>query len=129
ASVRYLHLDAERMCAYVSACGLAVTQCDFEAKAPPIAVDASAIPAMLKRSETLWGTALPYYLRIAKSADAEVRSLNEAVEQVEGSDEREGFLAIAYQDGGLISVSGVLLPFQAEARNANWWAPYRSALR
>lgn len=121
--MRYFHLDAEGMSAYVSASGLVVAQCDFEAKTPPIAVDASAIEAMLKRSETLWGAALPYYLRVSRSAEANARSLKEAVEQVEASAEGETFLAVAHHDGGLISVSGVLLPFQVNAEDGACGGP------
>lgn len=117
------------MCAYASASGLVVTQCDFEAKTPPIAVNANAIEAMLKRSETLWGAALPYYLRISRSADASALSLKEAVEKIEASAEGETFLAVAHHDGGLISVSGILLPFQVDAQTGDWWRPYRYASR
>ncbi len=114
---------------YASASGLLVIQCDFEAKTPPIPVDAGAIEAMLKRSDTLWGAALPYYLRVSRSAEANARSLKEAVEQVEASAEGETFLAVAHHDGGLISVSGVLLPFQVDAKDGAWWRPYKYASR
>jgi hypothetical protein len=33
------------------------------------------------------------------------------------------FLLAAYQDGGLISVSGLQLSFQKRAEPADWWAP------
>jgi hypothetical protein len=124
--MRYLHLDAAPMCAYLSASRLMVARCDFEAKTPSIAVDASAIEAMLKRSEALWGAALPYYPQISRSAEADASSLKA---QIEGSSERQTFLAVAYQDGGLISVSGVLLPFQVDVGEADWLAPYKSASR
>ena len=127
--MRYFHLDAARMCAYVSASQLAVAKCDFEAKTPPVAVNASAIEAMLKRSETLWGAALPYYLRISRSADASALSLKEAVAQIESSAAAETFLAVAHHDGGLVSVSGVLLPFQVDAKTGDWWSPYKYASR
>jgi hypothetical protein len=128
-SMRYFHLNAERMSGYVSASGLVVARCDFGAMALPIVVDASAIETMLKRSETLWGAALPYYLRVSRSAEAHARSLKEAVAQIEASAEGETFLAVAYQDGGLISVSGVLLPFQVDAESGDWWRPYKYASR
>ncbi|HYD05104.1 MAG TPA: hypothetical protein VEC60_05240 [Reyranella sp.] len=127
--MRYLHYDAARLCEYISVSGLLVAQCDFESKAPPNAVDVSAIQTMLKRSETLWGTALPYYLWISKSAEGNTASLAEAVAQIESSADQEKFLIVAYQDGGLISVSGIRLPFQVDARKADWWGPYKSASR
>jgi hypothetical protein len=127
--MRYFHLDAAPMCSYVSASGLVVARCDFEAKAPPITVDAGAIAAMLKRSETLWGAALPYYLRVSISAQVTAQSLKDAVEQIEASAEGETFLAVAHHDGGLVSVSGVLLPFQVGAEGGDWWRPYKYASR
>jgi hypothetical protein len=33
------------------------------------------------------------------------------------------FLVVAYQDGGIISVSGTMLPFQMSAERAEWWGP------
>jgi hypothetical protein len=128
-SVRYLHDEAARLCEYISALGLAVAKCDFQRKVPPIAVDTAEIRAMLKRSETLWGTALPHFLSISKSAEADVPTLEQTVVQTEASAEREKFLVVAYQDGGLISVSGMVLPFQVDARRAEWWRPYKSASR
>jgi hypothetical protein len=127
--MRYFHNDAARICAYISASGLSVARCDFEAKTPSIVVGAYAVPSMLQRSETLWGAALPYYLRISRSAEADARSLKKAVELIEGSAEEENFLAVAHHDGGLISVSGVLLPFQVDVEKADWWRPYRYASR
>jgi hypothetical protein len=33
------------------------------------------------------------------------------------------FLLVAYQDDGIISVSGTTLPFQTSAKQAEWWRP------
>jgi hypothetical protein len=127
--MRCLHAEAAGIREYVSLLGLAVTRCDFERKYPPTLADADACGEMLERSETLWGTALPYYLYISRSFEAEAPALKQAVEAVEASGARDGFLIVAYQDGGLISVSAVELPFQANARPADWWAPQASAQR
>jgi hypothetical protein len=124
--MRCLHDEALKICEYASALGLVVTRCDVENKSPPAAVEASAIGEMLKRSETLWGTALPYYLCVSETFAAKAPSLKQAVMQVEASPDGKKFLIIAYQDGGLISVSGAMLPFQIDARTAEWWAPYKS---
>jgi hypothetical protein len=125
--MRYLHDEGFRICEYASSLGLAVTRCDVENKSSPTAVEANAIGEMLKSSEILWGAALPYYLCISETFEAKAPSLKEAVLQVEASTDRKKFLIIAYQDGGLISVSGAMLPFQIDARTAEWWAPYKSA--
>ncbi|MBS0219678.1 MAG: hypothetical protein JSR91_02955 [Proteobacteria bacterium] len=127
--MRYLHYEVDEICNYTHSRCLAVSKCDFENKVTPVAVSIDAIEEMLKRSETLWGLALPYYLSIAKSVEANSLTLKEAVEQVEASPSADRFLLVAYQDAGVISVSGVALPFQIAARDAKWWAPYKSASR
>jgi len=127
--MRYLHHGAEEIRKFIESLGLAVTKCDYANPSPPIAADASAIEDMLKQSETLWGAALPYYLSVSKSVEAEALPLKEAVSKIEASSAKDRFLLVAYQDGGMISVSGTVLPFQKEAKIANWWAPYTSASR
>jgi hypothetical protein len=127
--MRYLHYEADQICEYVHSRGLVVTKCDFENKSPPIAAGAGAIEEMLKRSETLWGSALPHYFHVCKFVEAEAPSLKGAVVKIEASTDTDGFLIVGYQDGGLISVSGATLPFQIDARKAEWWAPYKSASR
>jgi hypothetical protein len=127
--MRCLHYEADQICKYVHSLGLVVTKCDFENKFPPIAAGTGAIEEMLKRSGTLWGLALPDYFYISKAFEAEAPTLKEAVLKIEASADADGFLIVAYQDAGLISVSGALLPFQIGARNAEWWAPYKSASR
>jgi hypothetical protein len=127
--MRYLHAEAAGIREYLDLHGLALTRCAVEAKfrSTPAATD--ACNEMLKRSETLWGAALPYYLYVSRSFEADAPALKRAVEEVEASGARERFLIVAYQDGGLISVSAVPLHFQANARRADWWAAYASAQR
>jgi hypothetical protein len=108
---------------------LKVAKCDFEDGKPAVTVSVAAIDEMLSLTDTLWGTALPYYYEVANSPDAVSMPLEQAVASVEGAPWTERFLVVAYQDGGLITVSGVILPFQAGARKAEWWGPYRSAVR
>jgi hypothetical protein len=127
--MRYLHDEAAGIRAYLTLLGLAVTRCDFQRRFQPAPADADACDEMLERSETLWGSALPYYLSVSRSFEADAPALKQAVEAVEASGERDRFLIVAYQDGGLISVSAVELPFQANARPADWWAAYASAQR
>jgi hypothetical protein len=50
-------------------------------------------------------------------------SISEAVAKREALASAEDFLVVAYQDGGLISISGTLLPFQEIAQPAEWWRP------
>lgn len=127
--MRFLHYEVNEICHYVRLLDLSVTRCDFENKSSPMAVDVDAVPEMLKKSETLWGLALPYYLTVAESAMGNAFALGDAVEQIEAIPITERFLLVAYQDAGIISVSGVILPFQIAAKDAKWWAPYKSASR
>jgi hypothetical protein len=76
---------------------------------------------MLEQSQTLWGTSLPHFLRVSKSKVANCLSIGEAVAKTEELVSSEDFLIVAYQDGGLISISGTLLPFQESEKSAEWW--------
>lgn len=127
--MRYLHYEAQPIRDYMQSRHLVVTKCDFENKHPPIEDHLNSIEEMLKRSETLWGAALPYFCYISGSFEANAPSLAKAVPQVEATSDADRFLIVAYQDAGLISISGVELPFQKGARDGKWWAPYRSASR
>jgi len=127
--VRYLHYEAERIRDHIQSQHLAVTRCDFQKKSAPIEVEPSAVAEMLEKSQTLWGTALPHYLYVSQSFKGEAPSLNDAVSNVEALLEADAFLIVAYQDGGLITVSGSKLPFQADVQDASWWGPYKSASR
>ena len=127
--MRYLHYEADGIREYVSSHGLAVMKFDFEGRSESTFEGADAIEEMLKRSETLWGTALPYYLYISEGLAAGRLLLKQAVVEIEASTGTEKFLVVAYQDGGLISISAAMLPFQMTARSADWWAPYTSASR
>lgn len=127
--MRYLHYEANEICQYVRSRNLTITRCDFESKSSPVTVNVDAVPEMLKKSETLWGLALPYYLAVAESAVGNALALGDAVEQIEATPMTKRFLLVAYQDAGIISVSGMILPFQIAARDAKWWTPYKSASR
>jgi hypothetical protein len=122
--MRHLHDEAAGILEYMSSHGLTVTRRDFQGRPGTTAETADAIEEMLKRSETLWGTALPYYLYISKGPEGGPLALKQAVVEIEAAAEPERFLVVAYQDGGVISVSGTVLPFQRTARDAAWWAPY-----
>jgi hypothetical protein len=88
---------------------------------PAVVLDVAGIEEMDKRTETLWGTSLPYYLFVSPLIEDKRLSLQDAVASAESWPSKDRFLLVAYQDGGLISVSGMLLPFQEEARPAEWW--------
>jgi hypothetical protein len=121
--MRYIHQQADNISAYIQTAGLQLTKCSNNGASPPEIVELSSVDDMLARSRTLWGLALPYYLSARSSSDAEAPPLNEAVLQLEAGSARNEFLLVAYQDGGLISVSATNLPFQEKALSADWWGP------
>ena len=53
--------------------------------------------------------------------------LSAAVEHIEAYASASEFLLVGYADGGLISVSRDLLPFQAGLQQAMWWRPHPEA--
>ncbi|WP_440410076.1 hypothetical protein [Neorhizobium petrolearium] len=126
--MRYLHdetdtVAVESMVAFVAAHGLSVSKCDLHGRSAETA-DSAEIGKLIEVSKTAWGDLFPYYLSIS-SGEGKSRPLAYAAEWIEAYGSSTDFLLVNYQDGGLISVSGVLLPFQERARKADWWKPPR----
>jgi hypothetical protein len=122
--MRYLHQEVDEICKYILASGLCVIVCSNDGTAVPSVASTDAITEMLKASNSLWGQVLNYYLRVAKLTEAKCLPLREAVDGVEKDSGLADFLIVAYQDGGLISVSALQLPFQNLAKPAQWWRPW-----
>jgi hypothetical protein len=119
--MRCLHLGAEKICDYVRVRSLVVSKCHSTEPSPVEVVDVVAIKDMDKKTETLWGTRLPYYLFVAPVLEDKGLMLADAVARAESWPSKESFLLVAYEDGGLISVSGMVLSFQEAAAPAEWW--------
>ena len=119
--MRYLHQTPEKICDYVRVRDLVVSKCHSTEALPAVVLDVSAIKDMDKRTETLWGTSLPYYLFVSPLIEDKRLLLRDAVADAESWPSKERFVLVAYQDGGLISVTGMVLPFQEEAQLAEWW--------
>jgi hypothetical protein len=69
------------------------------------------------------GTVLHDYFHINAPASERAVSLNGAVEHVEAYGTPNEFLLAGYHDGGLISVSRRVLPFQDGVAEIDWWGP------
>ena len=83
-----------------------------------------AIDDLLRESQELWGTSAPSYLAVRKShAPPEYGTLADAVASVETTGGTDDYLLIAFQDGGVISVSETRFAFQDDAKPATWWYP------
>jgi hypothetical protein len=122
--MRYLHQDAAGISKHVASLDLSVQVCSNNGTSAPSATSVHAIEEMLKASDLLFGLVLDYYLTVSKSAQAKCLPLAEAVSAVEASASSEEFLIVAYQDGGVISVSGIQHLFQRQASAAQWWRPW-----
>jgi hypothetical protein len=121
--MRYLHYEAGKISRYICENHLHLLKCSYDGVAAPIEAEPGIIAEMFNASETLWGLRLPYYVIASKTPEAEMMSLQEAVSNAETAKIPDAFVVAAYQDGGLITVSGVVLPFQIDALPADWWWP------
>jgi hypothetical protein len=62
------------------------------------------------------------YILVAQHDNSDVAlPLRQAAKEVEMQGGQEVFLLVGYEDGGVISISAALLPFQAHAPSAEWW--------
>jgi hypothetical protein len=121
--MRYIHRSADEICAYIRSADLRVMKCSYDGSSVPAIATPNTVEEMLKQSDTLWGLTLPYYISAAKLVEAKAMPLSDAVLRVEANPACHQFLVVAYQDGGVISISGPMLPFQEQAEPADWWQP------
>lgn len=121
--MRFLHNRTSGIMKFVSRNELCVLKCLYDGSKPPELESASMIEQMLITSDTLWGLALPWYITLSPLAKVPRCTLSEAVLRVEASSKAEDLLLVAYQDGGIISVTCEVLAFQRGARRADWWQP------
>jgi hypothetical protein len=119
--MRFIHKESNEITSYVHSIDMHVMQCNSDGSSMSAEVPASSIEEMLRKADTLWGLALPYYLRISEAPETEAISLEKAVIEVEAPSIENRFLIVGYQDGGIISISGRTLPFQEHAERADWW--------
>ncbi|MGU9980321.1 hypothetical protein ACJ4V0_09785 [Phreatobacter sp. HK31-P] len=120
----YYHRDFSAICSALGAQNLKVWRQSVSGVDAPEPASIDDIANMMQQSEVLWGTALPWYL-VASKTDQLSCSLEGAVSQI-GEGDLTTVLFVAYQDGGLISVSAVAQPFHQNAVPASWWRPWSS---
>ncbi len=121
--MRYLHYEPGKIRDYISENCLRVWKCSFDGSSSPIEAQPDLIVEMFGASQTLWGRRLPYYAVASESSDVERVTLEQVVSEVESLKSSGKFVVAAYEDGGLITASGVVLSFQIDARQADWWWP------
>jgi hypothetical protein len=122
--VRFLHDTSSEISAFCAENKYHVFVVPNKSGTPPTIGKLHAIEDLLHQSQKLWGTSAPFYFVARKSQLLpDDRTLADAVVSVETMAWGDDFLLIAYQDGGLISVSGRRFTFQESAKPAPWWHP------
>lgn len=121
--MRCMHQSASEIRKCADSRALNVVKCNNDGSSSPVTTTSNAIEEMLEQWQSLWGLALPHFICVSNSITANCVSLEKAVAETEAFASGEDFLIVAYQDGGIISISGTLLPFQKTAELAEWWRP------
>ncbi|PKR89713.1 hypothetical protein CXZ10_07385 [Pleomorphomonas diazotrophica] len=118
--MRYIHHDVTAICDFIAGNNLNII------RLPPAEQNSSEIfrtanvEDMLEKSHKLWGTNLDYFFIVTDGDLDNNMDIKKAIEYTESGKIR-GFLLAAYQDGGIISVSNKVYPFQEGAEMAAWW--------
>jgi hypothetical protein len=120
--MQFLHQTADEIYAYIKSRGLHVTKYSADGKSPPTPARPEIVKEMLATSETLWGDSLKWYVGVSGSDAESPLSLHEAVPSIERS-VGENFLVVAFNDGGIFTISSKLLPFQESAKRVDEPSP------
>lgn len=121
--MKCIHHEVGAICSFVTDRGLSIVKLRSKGMHPNEKVPISSIEELLDRSNQLWGKSLEYFLSISEFRDFSGRGLRDTIASFE-TDGAAGFLLVAYQDGGVISISNKMYPFQRDALSAAWWHPY-----
>lgn len=124
--MKFLHDDISEIISFAANSGLKVIRITFEINRPVTLTPGTFddLYGMFEQSKTLWGEDASYYFYLSTNGSLNDYIPINAVRAVETSTEI-CFLLFAYQDGGVISVSGQVLTFQNDAADASWWLPPR----
>lgn len=138
--MRFVHKDIAQILAWLDATGATIHLLEWERE--PVAGGFAFLPSTQKRRAahpakpaTIADVArfaerggheqiklvMTHYLHVALSATGRPLSLEEAVVHVENEGVPGECLLVGHLEGGLISVSRELLPFQQGATPADWW--------
>ncbi|NGP17027.1 hypothetical protein [Devosia aurantiaca] len=120
--MRYLHRAVTGIIEHIEASRLQVWKVTVDSVQHVTSATGEA-EDMMTQSELLYGDVLEHYLVVADTAPQLAQQIECAVRDVESGASLASFLLVAYQDGGLISVSAGELPFQSVAEAADWWRP------
>lgn len=118
--MKYIHHNVTSICGFVEDNNLTMKRINSDGRNSGEVSSTSDLIEMLEKSNQLWGTSLDYFFIVADSGIKDNIDLKKAIISIE-SGALPGFILVAYQDGGVISVSGKAYPFQKEAESAAWW--------
>ncbi|TBX98343.1 hypothetical protein [Rhizobium laguerreae] len=121
--MRYLHSDVKAIRMFAEENQLSLTRIEPTTSPALRIIDYASIDEMLEASQKLWGLTLPFYVMASKKKVKDFYSLKDAVTTLEAAPKSDDFILVAYQDGGIISISNNILPFQPDAAKASWWTP------
>ncbi|WP_370677824.1 hypothetical protein [Pleomorphomonas sp. PLEO] len=118
--MKRIHHDVTSICAFISTRKLVITKIRAGKQRFKETASPHDLAEMLEKSNTLWGTKLDYFFFVSDGDAPDNIDLANVVSSVE-SGAIPGFILVAYQDGGVISVSNKPYPFQEDAEPAAWW--------
>ena len=118
--MRYIHSDVASVCDFIANNKLTITRLSVDGHGSNNLYQVQDVADMLEKSHKLWGVYLDYFFVVADKKLSDNLDMKNAVEYAEAG-KLNGFLLIAYQDGGVISVSDRAYSFQEGAEPADWW--------
>ena len=117
-----LHTDVEKLCAYLVRKNIMLWKSPIDGAESHVASRSDDVREFLRESDLLWGAAHAFYL--ASDRGLAKLSLRIAAAEIRSRNAPDEFLLAAYQDGGLICISGQPLSFHRGEPEADWWEPY-----
>lgn len=117
-----LHTDVEKVCEYLVRKDMTLWKSPIDGGESPVASRADDVRNFSRESDLLWGAAHAFYL-VSDKGLAKL-SLRSAAAEIKSRNAPDEFLLAAYQDGGLICISGQPVSFQRGEPEAEWWEPY-----
>jgi len=118
--MKFIHHNVTSVCDFIKDNNLTIKKIKSDGQNKGEISSTSELIEMLEKSNKLWGTSLGYFFIVDEYEINDDIDLKNAVISIE-SGTLPGFILVAYQDGGVISVSGKAYPFQKEAESAVWW--------
>lgn len=125
--MRFLHRDIAPVEAHIRECGLRLWLVDIFGKVS-ISKNADFLAEYFEGTKGTAGYDLEYYIVAGPKPSPDVYTVTGAVMWAEKRGGADIFILAGYENGGVISVSQQILPFQQGANDASWWAIERTQM-